>query len=221
MDNRSLPAYTVREVAHYLSMPPTTVRYWSVGRGPYEPLISVPVRSPVLLSFFNLVELHVLAAIRRKYVVKMPKVRAAMRYLEEMSETPHGRRHPLISRELDTDGIDLFVQQYGYPVSISESGQLAIREMVKSALERIARDEHGLPSVLYPFTRSTDSEDPRRIVIDPKKSAGRPVIAGTGIAIQMIAERFKAGESIESLAYDYRRESLEIEEAIRCGYAAA
>ena len=54
------------------------------------------------------------------------------------------------------------------------------------------------------------------MVIDPHVSFGRPVITGTGILTAVIAERYKAGEAIAELAEDYGRESLEIEEAIRC-----
>ena len=81
-DLRELPAYTVSEVAHYLTVPPATIRYWSVGRGSCEPLITLPENSPsrpTLLSFYNLVELHVLAAVRREYRITMPKVRTAIR----------------------------------------------------------------------------------------------------------------------------------------------
>ena len=59
------------------------------------------------------------------------------------------------------------------------------------------------------------------IVIDPRLSAGRPVIAGTGLATELIAERYKAGESITVLARDYGRENSEIEEAVRCELKAA
>ena len=54
------------------------------------------------------------------------------------------------------------------------------------------------------------------IVIDPNFSAGRPAIAGTGLATSIIAERYKAGESIGALAHDYERSETEIEGAIRC-----
>jgi uncharacterized protein (DUF433 family) len=47
-------------------------------------------------------------------------------------------------------------------------------------------------------------------------SFGRPVLAGTGIPTAVIAERYKAGESMDDLADDYGRRRLEIEEAIRC-----
>ena len=42
------------------------------------------------------------------------------------------------------------------------------------------------------------------------------MIAGTGLATEIIAERYKAGESVDQLAADYEREEKEIEEAIRC-----
>ena len=57
------------------------------------------------------------------------------------------------------------------------------------------------------------------MVIDPRVSSGRPVLVGSGIPTAVIAERYKAGESIDQLADDYGRERLDIEdieEAIRC-----
>ena len=54
------------------------------------------------------------------------------------------------------------------------------------------------------------------VVIDPTLSAGRPVITGTGLATEVIAERYKAGETVAELAKDYDRKEAEIEEAIRC-----
>ena len=45
------------------------------------------------------------------------------------------------------------------------------------------------------------------------------MLAGTGIPSAMIAERYKAGESVHELAKDYGRDRREIEEAIRCELA--
>ena len=213
---RELPAYTISEAAHYLTIPSATVRYWSVGQGDYGSLIEVPKHSPTLLSFLNLTELHVLAAIRRKHVVAMPKVRKAIQYLVNNAPGETDRRHPLISRELESDGLDLFTEQYGQLINISQVGQIAMRAIISAALRRIDRDAEGIPIKLYPFTRTAIQDAPAMIVIDPALSAGRPVIAGTGLATQIIAERCKAGESVSQLAQDYEREEAEIEEAIRC-----
>ena len=215
-DFRELPAYTISEAAHYLSAPAATVRYWSLGQGGYEPLIAVSKHSPALLSFLNLTELHVLAAIRRKHVVAMPKIRKAIEYLVENVLDESDRPHPLISCKLETDGLDLFIEQYGQLINISQGGQMAMRAIIIAALSRIERDLQGVPVKLYPFTRTAMEDAPAMVVIDPRLSAGRPVIAGTGLATQIIAERCKAGESVSQLAEDYEREEAEIEEALRC-----
>lgn len=215
-DPRELPTYTVAEAAHYLSVPNATVRYWATGQGEYESLIDVPVSKPTLLSFLNLVELHVLAAVRRKHSVPMPKVRAAIDYLKKNTLRKSDQRHPLISSVLETDGLDLFIQRYGELINISKDGQISMREILSAALHRIERDTKGIPIKLYPFTRNETVNAPSMVVIDPTLSAGRPVIAGTGLATEIIAERYKAGESIEDLALDYEREEAEIEEAVRC-----
>ena len=219
IDPRELPAYTISEAAHYLTIPASTVRYWSVGEGDNKPLIKVRNSySPTLLSFLNLVELHVLAAIRRKHVVTMSKVRKAIDYLVKNAlNVPH----PLISHKLETDGLDLFIDKYEQLINISQGGQTAMREIISAALSRIDRDSEGIPTKFYPFTRTAINDAPAMVVIDPKLSAGRPVIAGTGLATQLIAERYKAGESVSQLAQDYERGNAEIEEAIRCELQAA
>lgn len=220
-DLRQQPAYTIGEAAHYLNMPQATTRYWATGQGQYPSLITVPHHRPTLLSFLNLVELHVLAAIRREHTVPMVRVRAAIKWLEKHIVDPADKKHPLISKQLETDGLDLFVEQYGKFVNISQDGQIAMREVMSAALKRIERDPRGIPIRLFPFTRSSIANAPALVVIDPRLSAGRPVIAGTGLATEIIAERYKAGESVRELVQDYERSVDEIEEAIRCELQAA
>ncbi|MDE0166994.1 MAG: DUF433 domain-containing protein [Bryobacterales bacterium] len=221
VDARDLPTYTIPEAAHYLGVPAATVRYWSVGQGAFGPLIRASSLSPPLLSFLNLTELHVLTAIRRKHGVSMPKVRKAIDYLVENVLDESEQRHPLISRKLETDDLNLFIEQYGQLINISQGGQTAMREIINAALKRIDRDSHGIPIKFYPFTRAAVEDAPTMIVINPGISAGRPVINGTGFATEVIAERWKAGESVGQLAEDYEREAAEIEEAIRCEFRPA
>ena len=221
-DRRELPTYTISEAAHYLSVPAATIRYWSVGRGDHLPLIEVPSpSSPTLVSFLNLTELHVLSALRREHKVKMPAVRDAIEHLSKLATTSLDRRHPLVSRVLETDGLHVFTDYYGQLINLSRSGQAVIREVIAGALKRIERDRGGVPIKLYPFTRYSIRNAPATVLIDPALAGGRPVIAGTGLATQIIAERYKLGESISELADDYERPDTEIEEAIRCELEAA
>jgi len=159
-----------------------------------------------------LVEAHVLRAIRRDHTIALPKVREALIYLA----TQIPSEHPLVEREFETDGLDLFITHYGQLINITKDGQLTMRQAIQVYLRRIERDPNGIPIRLYPFTRSEPTETVRAIVIDPYVSFGRPVLAGTGIVTAIIAERYRAGESIDDLATDYRRSRPEIEEALRC-----
>ncbi|MEE9191267.1 MAG: DUF433 domain-containing protein [Candidatus Aerophobetes bacterium] len=219
-DLRDIPAYGLSEASHYLGIPKATLRSWVLGRHyPIEagkqffrPIIELPDKEKPLLSFVNLVEAHVLEAIRQRHGIKFWRVRGAVEYIERHLDS----RHPLAEQRFVTDGVDLFVEQFGKLVNISREGQLAIKELIQTYLRRIERDSAGFPIRLYPFTRERKPDEPKTIVIDPYISFGRPVLAGTGIATTIIAQRYKAGESIEELAEDYGRPTSDIQEAIRC-----
>ena len=224
---REIPSYGIAEAAHYLRIPVSTLQSWILGR-PYptragvrrfKPLIEVPPRTGrrSLLSFMNLVEAHVLSAIRRDHDIALPNVRKALDYLQK--EFPS--KHPLAEKSFETDGIDLFIQEYGQLINISKSGQLAVRQLLEAHLSRIERDPSGVPIKLYPFTRKPQAGEPKVVVIDPELAFGRPVLASTGIPTAMIADRLKAGESVEELAADYHRTPEEIVDAIRCELPAA
>jgi uncharacterized protein (DUF433 family) len=211
-DPRELPAYSPAEAAHYLDIPVSTVRYWSVGRDQIQPLIDPAQHGPLILSFANLVELHVLSAIRRKHRISMPKVRRALDYVQSALSLTR----PLASRRFQTDGVDLFVDHYGHLINASEQGQMAMKEWLGAALVRVEWDSAGQPVRLFPYTRKEPADSAGLIMIDPSVSGGRAVIRGTRIAVEVIAERYKAGESIRELAQDYGRDPDEIEEAVRC-----
>ena len=70
---------------------------------------------------------------------------------------------------------------------------------------------------LYPFTRVVrDGSSPRAIVIDPSRTFGRPLLDRLGVTTNVIAERYKAGDSIAKLVEEYGGPEADIEEAIRC-----
>src|SRR6266446_6684956 len=219
-DVRELPAYGIAEAAHYLLVPRATLRAWAAGmsygtdsdRRFFKPVIQPAAKSPVALSFINLIEAHVLAAIRRKHRVDMPAVRRAIEYLKKEFGSPH----PLADHKVETNGVDLFVERFGDLISVSQGGQLAIRQLLEAHLRRIDRDDKGFPLRLYPFTRVDETNQPKNIVIDPFISFGKAVITGTGVSTDIVAERFKAGESADELANDYGCAREKIEEAIRC-----
>lgn len=223
-----IPIYTIKEAAHYLHMPDSTLRYWVLGKTyPTEkgeafavPLVVLEgiAKKKRLLTFSNLVEAHVLSAIRRSHRIPLPKIREALDFVERKK----GIKRPLINEDFETDGADLFVQQLGSLINATGQGQCEIREFLAAHLSRIERDEKKLLFRLFPFTRDHRNIDqPRHVVIDPRIAFGRPIIAGTGVPTSMVARRFKAGESTADLSRDYRCSREQIEEALRCEQAEA
>lgn len=225
-DPREVPTYGLAEAAHYLGIPFATLRSWVAGRAYpvadgqnfFHPVIDIADKKGKRLSFINLVEAHVLDAIRRReHKIQLPKIRKAIGYLKKEFQS----KHPLADQQLETDGLDLFVQKYGQLIDISHEGQLAMREMLEAFLKRVRRDPRGVPIKLYLFTRRGEIDEPLNVVVDPTISFGRPTLVGTNIPTSVLAERFKAGDSPEELAEDYGRPKKEIEEAIRYELKAA
>jgi uncharacterized protein (DUF433 family) len=219
------PGYSVAEAALYLSIPKATLRYWAMGaryptksgRADARPLMRTPERG--VLSFCNLVEAHVLDALRRDHQVSLQAVRRALAYVAKRFPSDH----PLLDLPFETAGLELFVERYGALIKVSGEGQAAMRELLRAHLRRVERDESGIPVRLYPYTRGRALDEPRAIVIDPRIQFGRPVLVGTGIPTEVIADRFRAGESPDDLAHDYGRTTDEIQEALRAelGFRAA
>jgi uncharacterized protein (DUF433 family) len=210
-DPRDMPAYSISEAAHYLSMPQATVRSWVLGMGEFKRVIELPRSGTNLLSFFNLAEAHVLRALRCRHGVRLPVIRKALKFVRDK----FGWDRPLIQQEFRTDGARIFVEYLDKLVEASAEGQVVMQEILEAHLERLEW-ENNLVVRLYPFTRETWSEAPKTVFIDPRYSFGRPILGESHIPTAVIAERYKAGDSIDHLAIDYGCARLEIEEAVRC-----
>ncbi len=221
-DIRDVASYGIPEAAHYLGLSPATLRSWVVGRK-YPTTSGIKTSLPLIvpadertetLSFYNLVEAHILMFTRQVYGIRMHHVKNAIAYIRE--RTPHKR--PLISQVFYTDGKHLFVKELEATINASKMGQLGIRQMLDLYLERIDWDNEGFASRLYPVWAT--SHKPRSVVIDPKISFGRPVISGTGITASVLWHRKRLGEKIEEISKDYGLDKVAVEEAISYYQAA-
>ena len=220
IDSRRIPIYSIQDAARYLRIPVSTIRSWTIGHNYsvkngsnfFAPIIEIPQSKPYLLSFTNLVEIHVLRAIRQHHKIQLSRVRNALDFIDERFQMSH----PLATQAFSTDGVDLFIDRYGELIQASQVERNQLRLAINTHLERIEPDDSGLAIKLYPFTRSHEENNPRIVVIDPRIAFGRLTIDGTGIATSILKERYWAGDSIDELAIDYACDKLSIEEAIRC-----
>jgi uncharacterized protein (DUF433 family) len=53
------------------------------------------------------------------------------------------------------------------------------------------------------------------VSVDPFVSFGRPVVSGTNIRTEAIADRFFAGDSVDDLCDDFKLDRTTIEAAVR------
>lgn len=223
-DPREIPAYSIKDAAYYLGIHPRTLRSWVKGQ-PYttkrgerwfKALISEPPDGG--LSFMNLLEGHVLTALRKQRFVSMRDIRAA---LERILQREPTTKYPLATRRFATIGKTLFLEEAGSHTT--PDGQLALGRLLDVYLQRIEHGQDGMAAKLYPFPRFLHGEAnaPRAVVIDPRLSFGRPVLNGTRIPTSVIAQRLVTGESPEEIAQDYDRAVSEILEAIRWELAPA
>jgi uncharacterized protein (DUF433 family) len=214
------PAYRASEAAHILALPLGTVQAWSFGHdyvhadGTAKRFKRVIAPADVrrrLLSFANLCELHLLSVIRRRHRVKLPQVRRAVDFMVERLSEPR----PLLSRHFRTNGVDLFVENAGELLNVSQQGQQALRDDFERALSRVDYDSHGVAVRLFPYVAPQHAVQTRDVVVDPLRSFGRPALVGAFVRTEVIADRFDAGDSIDEMAKDYRVNPRQIEQALR------
>jgi len=223
-DIRNQPAYGPVEAARYLRLPLATLRSWVVGRAypkaagqaTFHPLIRPARRQPLQLSFFNLIEAHVLRALRTDHGVAIGELRKAIAYAERSLNIDR----LLLRQELRTHAGQVFLDRYAQLINLSASGQLALRKVFEDHLKRVEWDEWKFPVRLYPYVGPDRALQDCPIAIDPKISFGRPVLLRAGVSTAAIADRIDAGETVEALAEDYDLSRDEIEEAVLYSRAA-
>jgi uncharacterized protein (DUF433 family) len=196
------PNYSIPETAHYLRLKQQEIRRWID--------IDVVRTSGKGLSFLNLLELHTLKGLRKGTGLPMQRIRMALAEFSAMENSTH----PLLDPRLETDGLHLFLHDGDAYFNLNRAGQMGLPQILSTYLKRIDRFESG-EMIFFPFIASEDVDEPRTVQIAPQIAFGRPVLANTGIAVDIIAGRFRARDTVSDLAAEYGVPASLIEEAIR------
>lgn len=210
-DVREFPRYSISEAAFYTRIPVTTLHAWTQGQDyttaagvhrTFRPLISLADKRNKLLSFYNLVEAHILRSTTERGV-PFNNVRKALCYVHE---TIPGN-HPLLTHDFETSGKEVFVKHLGETINATAHGQKAMRDILEKYLTLIPRDVKGLPLKVFPINS-------RRLAIDPLFSSGKPIVKDRGITASVLWGRNKSGEHVRKIARDYGLTEIEVKEAI-------
>lgn len=192
-----LGIYFPCEGAWVLRVPAHSLRRWAQGYTFWTPghrsrHASGPVTRPDLpvirgqraLSFLELMELRVVAKLRRKGI-PLQQIRDAARIAREVLQT----KHPFASRRIFTDRKRILTYLEAPPAEFTmvELHRQTVHQLIAGpVLERLLDDldfdeESGIPRRWWPLGKNYP------IVLDPEVSFGAPTIAGTRIRTEFVA----------------------------------
>lgn len=230
-DVREIPIYTITDVAHYLRMHPNTLYSWTLPkvemgkkRENFRPLINVnkSYTSEWMLSFFNVLEAHTLLAALRYHHLPILTVRRA---IELVYDDMPSSRHPLAEYTFKTKGKHLFVEQLlSAKKRVTDyigHRQTVLVDVLDTYLDRITRDQSGLPIRLFPVKPGATPDPSQPVMMDLDFASGSLVVADTGIRAAVLRGRYKAGHTLERLSRDYHLSVEKIKGAIDYLEAAA
>ena len=205
--------FTLREAAGYLDVPKSTIHAWA-RPATGEPLITVFPRrgAQATVPFIGFAEAYVLAAFRRAGV-PLQRIRPAVDALAQNI----GLEHALASKRLYTDGAEVL---YDYAAERNEddllelvvvrTGQHQFSEVVRDYLKRITYGSDGWASrVRLPSYQRAD------VVVDPRVAFGLPLVVHGGARVEDLVDRFKAGDTLADIAFDFDVPPEEVEDVIR------
>lgn len=227
-DIRELPSYSITEAALYLAIPSSTLKTWFRGyKGPsgtrYPAMLRPADGRRLLLSFYNLVEAHILDSARRRGV-NTRRLRIAV----EWANATLPGNHPLLTNEFATAGKRMFVRKLqGKTIEASRYGQivsLRLAPLLKKFLKTIVRGPDDLPIEIYPIRPTPERLDAEKkrvymrespLAINPRICSGRPVVKGTDVLASVLRLRVHASEPLSDLARDYGLDTSEIYKVVK------
>lgn len=186
-------SYTVGEAHRLTNVSETSIRRW-LSEYPdsiYELKSPGEVGKhpdPLLVSFIELIEILVVGHIRTATGKKFAVIRQYHDSIAAEWETPFPFAHENLS-------------------VLAARGEKLLKPVVHTLKQMDY--ENGYVSLWYPMGK----EQP--ITVDPRRGSGRPVVKGRRVRVQDIRGRFKSGESVEFIAYDFDLERTDVEAALR------
>lgn len=199
--------YTPREAARLVGTNAQQVLRWTRGSGPTEPLLKAHYQflddDITEISFLDLVEVRVVAAMRRADI-SLQSIRFAISFAQEKFDI----ERPLASQTFKTDGTEILmeaVEKDGEYVSLSKirPGQKVFREIIAQSLSDL---EYEGDTVARWRPKHFS-----RIVLDPNRHFGDPILDQYGVSTSIISNEFKEFEDINYLStiYEIPRELLQ------------
>ena len=216
--------YELGDAARLIGMRRRSARRWLGGysytaqdgsKRQAEPLweTGLPkVEGQIGLCFRDLIQLCVVAHLRREIKISLQRLRLAIGHAQEVMDTDY----PLARSDFQTDGQRLFLEILDGSDEREDrrlydllSGQYVFRRAVAPLFKQLdfGIDQHA--ERWWPLGRK------RRIVLDPQLAFGRPVTATAGVPTEAIREAAAHLGSVGAVARWFEVPRSEVEDALR------
>ena len=209
---RTQPMYSYTEVSKLSGVSVGTVRNWvhgySTEHGTVEALFKPHSYEEKVCSFLELIEIVVAASFRKVEHVPFQRIRLAYDNARKLYRLDY----PFAHMELKAIGghIVHIIRVPGAGLqAIDQPEQYTIPDLVQQIITEQLDFEHELACRWYPIGKNVP------IVVDPRISAGLPVVKGRGITVDAIYRRFKADQEIRFIEKDFGLKRGIVEAVIR------
>lgn len=213
---RDFPTYTIPEASLYLAVPESTLRYW-VSNHPVWRVAGAGPRVP-LLSFRDVAQAYYVELVRTHFDLSLSTMRRVLNEAHKESKA----EYPLLKSNIRVFLKHIIMdkpargKQPRRMIDLTKHRQLGIPEVIEPLSTRIRWNTRGEPVQIFPwrFWSGKAEDETRPVSINPEVMSGRLVITGTRIPVNVVLQRNVAGESIPSLAKDYRLPEGSIRQAL-------
>lgn len=181
-------------------------KYWyTPGELRVLPPVNEELEERDAVAFIDLMETVVIGGLRDKGFSL-----GTIRKINEYCQAYLNKTRPLVTETFKVSGRDAFIlASHGHLVNVStQRGMQAWNEVLDPFLERVDF-ENELTRRWWPLGK----QEP--VVLDPDYGFGLPVIFGTGVRTEIVAERSLAGDGIEEIIYDFGLDRDQVEAALR------
>ena len=198
LERLKAPAFRVADAARYTHVSTQTVRSWQKATVD-KPSLIADRDNGVSLSFFHLMELHVVSALTRVGVslsaIRLARVYAASEWKLEF---------PFAERKMETDGqnvihrlpdVEARDEFTGKAIILNKGGQIHWSSLLGEAFTSIEFTENGKAARWHLAGGNS------AVVIDPLVAFGTPSVYG--IPTRLLNARLTAGDTEQEIADDY------------------
>jgi uncharacterized protein (DUF433 family) len=209
--------YTIAEASRLSRVPTSRVKRWTRGytywykgldRFSPPPVLGLLETSEPVITFADLLEVRFLDAFRR-HGVSWKTIRTASQRAKELL----GRHHPFSTKIFKTDGRTILAE------IVRESGDSCLLDLVKSQYEF----EKIVSPFLYAGIEYNELSEPerwwplghdKRVVIDPARGMGAPIVPIEGVPTRVLFNASKSQQSVEFVAKWFEVEQQAVQDAV-------